>query len=86
MPTILAPLQNSFLAEFFHLTQDFYLTGGTALSAFFLPKFAPSWAAPKSKIWLTSTFSTEPVIQFQAISTWLNKKTEAWLMKHWRTH
>jgi predicted nucleotidyltransferase component of viral defense system len=36
MPTILTPLQNSFLGEFFHLTQDFYLTGGTALSAFYL--------------------------------------------------
>ncbi|MDZ7292671.1 MAG: nucleotidyl transferase AbiEii/AbiGii toxin family protein [candidate division KSB1 bacterium] len=36
MPTILTPLQNSFLTEFFHLTQDFYLTGGTALSAFYL--------------------------------------------------
>jgi len=36
MPTILTPLQNSFLAEFFHLAQDFHLTGGTALSAFYL--------------------------------------------------
>ncbi len=36
MPTILTPLQNSFLVEFFHLARDFYLTGGTALSAFYL--------------------------------------------------
>lgn len=36
MPTILTPLQSSFLREFFHLAQDFYLTGGTALSAFYL--------------------------------------------------
>jgi hypothetical protein len=36
MPAILTPLQNSFLVEFFHLAQDFYLTGGTALSAFYL--------------------------------------------------
>jgi predicted nucleotidyltransferase component of viral defense system len=36
MPTILTSLQNSFLAEFFQLAQDFYLTGGTALSAFYL--------------------------------------------------
>jgi len=33
---ILTPLQNSFLAAFFHRTQDFYLTGGTALGAFYL--------------------------------------------------
>jgi predicted nucleotidyltransferase component of viral defense system len=32
----LTPLQNSFLQEFFRLTQDFYLTGGTALGAFYL--------------------------------------------------
>lgn len=36
MPTLLTSLQNSFLTEFFKLTQDFYLTGGTALSAFYL--------------------------------------------------
>jgi len=36
MPTILTPLQSNFLDEFFHHTQDFYLTGGTALSAFYL--------------------------------------------------
>lgn len=36
MPEILTPLQNSFLQEFFLHTQDFYLTGGTALSAFHL--------------------------------------------------
>jgi len=33
---ILTHLQRSFLTEFFHLAQDFYLTGGTALSAFYL--------------------------------------------------
>jgi hypothetical protein len=33
---VLTPLQNSFLEKFFQLTQDFYLTGGTALSAFYL--------------------------------------------------
>jgi predicted nucleotidyltransferase component of viral defense system len=33
---ILTPLQNSFLTEFFRFVQDFYLTGGTALSAFYL--------------------------------------------------
>lgn len=36
MKTILTPLQNKFLAEFFELTSDFWLTGGTALSAFYL--------------------------------------------------
>jgi predicted nucleotidyltransferase component of viral defense system len=36
MPEILTPLQNNFLKEFFLHTQDFYLTGGTALSAFHL--------------------------------------------------
>jgi len=36
MSTLLTPLQNSFLIEFFKLTQDFYLTGGIALSAFYL--------------------------------------------------
>jgi len=36
MTTVLTPLQNSFLNEFFELTSDFYLTGGTALSAFYL--------------------------------------------------
>jgi predicted nucleotidyltransferase component of viral defense system len=36
MPMLLTPLQNSFLVEFFHLAQDFYLTGGTALGAFYL--------------------------------------------------
>ena len=36
IPTLLSPFQNSFLVEFFRLTQDFYLTGGTALSAFYL--------------------------------------------------
>ncbi len=36
MSTLLTPLQNSFLIEFFKLTPDFYLTGGTALSAFYL--------------------------------------------------
>lgn len=33
---ILTAQQNDFLKEFFRLTQDFYLTGGTALSAFYL--------------------------------------------------
>lgn len=33
---ILTPLQRSFLTAFFLQTQDFYLTGGTALSAFYL--------------------------------------------------
>jgi hypothetical protein len=33
---LLTPLQNSFLIEFCRLTQGFYLTGGTALSAFYL--------------------------------------------------
>jgi predicted nucleotidyltransferase component of viral defense system len=36
MKAILTPLQNSFLIEFFRLTQDFYFTGGTALSAVYL--------------------------------------------------
>ncbi|MFQ5865173.1 MAG: nucleotidyl transferase AbiEii/AbiGii toxin family protein [bacterium] len=36
MANILNPLQNSFLDEFFQQTQEFYLTGGTALSAFYL--------------------------------------------------
>ena len=36
MPEILTPLQSNFLDEFFRITQDFYLTGGTALSAFHL--------------------------------------------------
>jgi predicted nucleotidyltransferase component of viral defense system len=36
MTTVLTPLQNSFLNEFFDLTTDFWLTGGTALSAFYL--------------------------------------------------
>lgn len=36
MPNILTPLQNKFLDEFFTHTQEFYLTGGTALSAYFL--------------------------------------------------
>lgn len=36
MTTVLTPLQNKFLNEFFELTSDFYLTGGTALSAFYL--------------------------------------------------
>jgi hypothetical protein len=36
MATILTPIQSNFLIEFFHLTQEFYLTGGTALSAFYL--------------------------------------------------
>jgi len=33
---ILTILQNKFLEKFFNLTQEFYLTGGTALSAFYL--------------------------------------------------
>ena len=36
MSKILTPLQNSFLQEFFNYTREFYLTGGTALSAFYL--------------------------------------------------
>jgi len=36
MTKVLTPLQNKFLNEFFKLTSDFYLTGGTALSAFYL--------------------------------------------------
>lgn len=36
MPKILTPLQSKFLNEFFLHTQDFYLTGGTALSVFYL--------------------------------------------------
>lgn len=36
MATILTELQSNFLSAFFRLTQDFYLTGGTALSAFYL--------------------------------------------------
>lgn len=36
MTTVLTPLQNKFLGEFFELTSDFWLTGGTALSAFYL--------------------------------------------------
>ena len=36
MTTILTPLQINFLENFFQFTQDFYLTGGTALSAFYL--------------------------------------------------
>ncbi|NUO79480.1 nucleotidyl transferase AbiEii/AbiGii toxin family protein [candidate division KSB1 bacterium] len=34
--SILTPLQSNFLTAFFQHTQDFYLTGGTALSAFYL--------------------------------------------------
>ncbi len=33
---LLTPVQNNFLEIFFQHTQDFYLTGGTALSAFYL--------------------------------------------------
>lgn len=33
---ILTPLQSSFLHEFFNHSREFYLTGGTALSAFYL--------------------------------------------------
>jgi len=33
---LLSTLQNKFLEKFFNLTQEFYLTGGTALSAFYL--------------------------------------------------
>jgi len=33
---ILTTLQSKFLEKFFNLTQEFYLTGGTALSAFYL--------------------------------------------------
>ena len=36
MTKILSPLQNNFLVEFFHLTQYFYLPGGTALIACYL--------------------------------------------------
>jgi hypothetical protein len=36
MPEILTSTQNNFLREFFGRTQEFYLTGGTALSAFYL--------------------------------------------------
>ncbi|MEK7727648.1 MAG: nucleotidyl transferase AbiEii/AbiGii toxin family protein [candidate division KSB1 bacterium] len=36
MATILTALQNDFLRAFFQLAQGFYLTGGTALSAFYL--------------------------------------------------
>jgi predicted nucleotidyltransferase component of viral defense system len=36
MTEILTPLQNNFLNAFFQLAQEFYLTGGTALSAFYL--------------------------------------------------
>lgn len=36
MSEILTPLQSKYLDEFFRITQDFYLTGGTALSAFHL--------------------------------------------------
>jgi predicted nucleotidyltransferase component of viral defense system len=36
MANILTTLQNSFLDKFFQQTQEFYLTGGTALSAFYL--------------------------------------------------
>jgi predicted nucleotidyltransferase component of viral defense system len=36
MLEILTPLQHRFLTEFFRSTQEFYLTGGTALSAFYL--------------------------------------------------
>jgi len=36
MVTILTPLQHSFLGNFFKLTKEFYLTGGTALSAYYL--------------------------------------------------
>lgn len=36
MATILTELQSNFLRAFFQLDQDFYLTGGTALSAFYL--------------------------------------------------
>jgi predicted nucleotidyltransferase component of viral defense system len=36
MPEILTSTQNSFLREFFSRAQEFYLTGGTALSAFYL--------------------------------------------------
>lgn len=36
MTNLLTPPQSSFLSEFFQLTQNFYLTGGTALSAFYL--------------------------------------------------
>lgn len=36
MTKILSPLQSNFLKEIFQQTQEFYLTGGTALSAFYL--------------------------------------------------
>ncbi|MFQ5627187.1 MAG: nucleotidyl transferase AbiEii/AbiGii toxin family protein [bacterium] len=36
MKTILTLSQSNFLKQFFQLSQDFYLTGGTALSAFYL--------------------------------------------------
>lgn len=36
MPTVLTSLQDNFLREFFRSTTNFYLTGGTALSAFYL--------------------------------------------------
>lgn len=36
MTKILTTTQHNFLKEFFHVTQKFYLTGGTALSAFYL--------------------------------------------------
>ncbi len=36
MATILTALQSDFLSAFFQLAQGFYLTGGTALSAFYL--------------------------------------------------
>lgn len=36
MSKILTALQSNFLREFFDRTQEFYLTGGTALSAFYL--------------------------------------------------
>lgn len=36
MATILNELQSNFLRTFFQLAQGFYLTGGTALSAFYL--------------------------------------------------
>jgi Nucleotidyl transferase AbiEii toxin, Type IV TA system len=89
MPTILTPLQNSFLAEFFHLAQDFYLTGGTALSAFYLRhrySVDLDLFTHDDEAFQRVADLTKPAIQFPAISTLPSKKTVAWLTKLWRIH
>ncbi|NUO82117.1 nucleotidyl transferase AbiEii/AbiGii toxin family protein [candidate division KSB1 bacterium] len=81
MPTLLTTSQNSFLTEFFQLTQDFYLTGGTALSAYYLQH---RYSEDLDLFTSNELFFQNAESLVGAVSAklgWVSKRMAAWLMK-----